>query len=117
MCIDNLMLKGFQLDNTCPIKKKNELNCCNNFPSINGSIKNAPKNESIKKNGSCVINKYGTHINLSELKKSVLDDLSLYVKYVNTQEIALNKVEKQKEDYKNTYFSKDIKDNSKLCNK
>ena len=25
-------------------------------------------------------NKYGTHINLSEVKKSVLDDLSFYVK-------------------------------------
>lgn len=58
-------------------------------------------------------NKYGTHINLSELKKSVLDDLSLYVKYVNTQENALNVIEQQKEDYRNTYFIKDIKDTTK----
>jgi hypothetical protein len=62
-------------------------------------------------------NKYGIHINLSELRKEILDEMNIYIKYVNTQEIALNKVEKQKEDYKNTYFSKDIKDNSKLCNK
>jgi hypothetical protein len=62
-------------------------------------------------------NKYGIHINLSELRKEILDEINIYIKYVNTQEIALNKVEKQKEDYKNTYFSKDIKDNSKLCNK
>jgi len=58
-------------------------------------------------------NKYGTHINLSEVKKSVLDDLSFYVKYVNTQENALNVIEQQKEDYRNTYFIKDIKDTSK----
>jgi hypothetical protein len=57
-------------------------------------------------------NKYGIHINLSELKKEVLDELSIYITYVNTQENALNEVEKQKEDYRNTYFSKDIKDNS-----
>jgi hypothetical protein len=62
-------------------------------------------------------NKYGIHINLSELKKEILDEMNIYIKYVNTQEIALNQVEKQKEDYKNTYFSKDIKDNSKLFNK
>jgi Cys-tRNA synthase (O-phospho-L-seryl-tRNA:Cys-tRNA synthase) len=58
-------------------------------------------------------NKYGTHINLSEVKKSVLDDLSFYVKYVNTQENTLNVIEQQKEDYRNTYFIKDIKDTAK----
>lgn len=55
-------------------------------------------------------NKYGIHINLSDLKREVLDELSIYVKYVNTQESNLNVVEQQKEDYRNTYFSKDIKD-------
>lgn len=57
-------------------------------------------------------NKYGIHINLSELKNDVLDEISLYVKYVNTQENMLDFVEQQKEDYRNTYFSKDIKDNA-----
>ena len=56
-------------------------------------------------------NKYGVHINLSELKREILDELSVYINYVNTQEISLHKIEKQKEDYKNTYFTKDIKDN------
>ena len=37
-----------------------------------------------------------------------------YINYVKTQEITLNSIEQKKEDYKNTYFSKDIKDNSKL---
>lgn len=55
-------------------------------------------------------NKYGIHINLSELKKDVLDELSTYIKYVNTQENTLSLIEQQKEDYRNTYFSKDIKD-------
>ena len=62
-------------------------------------------------------NKYGIHINLSELKKEIINELNVYIKYVNTQEITLNTIEQQKEDYKNTYFSKDIKDNSKIFSK
>jgi len=55
-------------------------------------------------------NKYGVHINLSELKKNVLDDLMAYINYVNTQEFNLNEFEKQKESFKNIYFTKDNKD-------
>jgi hypothetical protein len=56
-------------------------------------------------------NKYGIHVNLSEIKKANLDELCVYISYVNTQEISLHKIEQQKENYKNTYFTKDIKDN------
>jgi hypothetical protein len=56
-------------------------------------------------------NKYGIHINLSDLRNDILDELLVYVNYVNTQEIELNNIEKQKESYKNTYFLKDNKDN------
>jgi hypothetical protein len=59
-------------------------------------------------------NKYGIHINLSELKKDILDEISTYINYVNTQEVTLHQVEKEKEDYKNTYFTKDIKDKNKI---
>ena len=58
-------------------------------------------------------NKYGIHINLSELKKEVLDELAVYIKYVNAQESNLNVAEQQKADYRNTYFTKDIKDIAK----
>jgi hypothetical protein len=56
-------------------------------------------------------NRYGIHINLSELDQVILDELSTYIKYVNTQETYLNNVEKEKENYKNTFFLKDNKDN------
>jgi hypothetical protein len=59
-------------------------------------------------------NKYGIHINLSELDKEVINELNVYIQYVNTQEQTLNSIEKQKEDYRNTYFSKDIKDSNKI---
>jgi NTP pyrophosphatase (non-canonical NTP hydrolase) len=62
-------------------------------------------------------NKYGIHINLSELKKELLDEINVYINYVNTQELTLNSIEQQKEDYRNTYFTKDIKDNSKILSK
>jgi NTP pyrophosphatase (non-canonical NTP hydrolase) len=45
-------------------------------------------------------NKYGIHINLSDLRNDILDELLVYVNYVNTQEIELNNIEKQKESYK-----------------
>jgi hypothetical protein len=58
-------------------------------------------------------NKYGIHINLSDLKKEMIDELNDYINYVNTQEVTLHQVEKEKESYKNIYFTKDIKDNDK----
>ena len=56
-------------------------------------------------------NKYGIHINLSDIQSNILDDICVYIDYVITQEIELNNVEKQKETYKNTFFVKDNKDN------
>ena len=62
-------------------------------------------------------NKYGIHINLSELKKDTIDELVMYIKYVTTQEINLHTVEQQKEDFKNIYFAKVNKDNGKYFSK
>jgi hypothetical protein len=56
-------------------------------------------------------NKYGVHINLTELDEDVINNIVLFIKYVNTQEQTLNSIEKQKENYKINFFSKDIKDN------
>ena len=55
-------------------------------------------------------NKYGIHINLTDVKKEVLDEMLTYINYVNTQEITLNNIELQKAEYKHTYITKDIKD-------
>ncbi len=55
-------------------------------------------------------NKYGVHINLSELKNEMIEELSDYINYVNTQESTLHQAEKQKESFKNIYFTKDNKD-------
>jgi hypothetical protein len=56
-------------------------------------------------------NKYGVHVNLSDIKREFLDELNVYINYVNSQEVSLHKIEQQKEEYKNTFFTKDIKYN------
>ncbi len=61
-------------------------------------------------------NKNGIYINLSDMNKNVLDELITYIKYVNTQELSLYNVEKQKESFKNIYFTKDNKDMTKIIN-
>jgi hypothetical protein len=66
----------------------------------------------LKHNVTINENLYGIHINMSELSESVLNELSLYVQYVNAQESYLNNAEQQKEQYKNTFFLKDNKDNN-----
>lgn len=55
-------------------------------------------------------NKYGVHINLTDMSESIIKELQIYIKYVNTQELNLNELEKQKEEFKNTFFGKDNKD-------
>ena len=102
----------------------NETNNCSvsELNYIRDSIENMNKFNQVEvlrilnrnKNVTLNENKYGIHINLSEVKPEIIDELNTYIKYVNAQEITLNAIEQKKEDYKNTYFSKDIKDNNKV---
>ena len=55
-------------------------------------------------------NKFGVHINLTDLSNEIIQELSSFITYVARQEQTLNSIERQKEDYRNTYFTKDIKD-------
>jgi hypothetical protein len=55
-------------------------------------------------------NKYGIHINLSEISPNIINKLEMHIKYVQNQELDLNNAEKQKEKYKNTFFIKDNKE-------
>ena len=55
-------------------------------------------------------NNYGIHINLSELKNEIIQQLEMYINYVKTQENNLDNIEQQKEALQNIYFCKDNKD-------
>ena len=97
----------------------------NELSYIRDSIENMNKFNQVEvlrilnnhKNVTLNENKYGVHINLTELDKDILNEIKIYINYVNTQECNLNKVEQQKDDFKNIYFAKDNKDNIKLFNK
>lgn len=97
----------------------------NELSYIRDSIENMNKFNQIEvlrilnnhKNVTLNENKYGVHINLTELDKEILNEIKIYINYVNTQECNLNKIEQQKDDFKNIYFAKDNKDNIKLFNK
>ena len=66
----------------------------------------------LSKDGAVTLNenKYGTFINLTELQPDMINNLKMYINYVNTQECNLNELEKQKEEFKNIYFTKDNKE-------
>jgi hypothetical protein len=49
-------------------------------------------------------NKYGIHIILNELDKTVINELHGYINYVNKQELELSNVENEKDVYKTNFF-------------
>ena len=62
----------------------------------------------LAKNKEVIINenKYGIHINLTELSDFILDELKSYMHYVNDQEQKLSNIEKEQESYKNMILKK-----------
>ena len=50
-------------------------------------------------------NKSGLRINLAQLSPEIINELINYIKYIQNQENVLKEDEKQKEEYKNEYFS------------
>ena len=49
-------------------------------------------------------NRYGIHINLTDLNDEQINELTLYINYVTIQETTLNYGEQQKNTYKNEMF-------------
>jgi hypothetical protein len=86
--------------------------------SIREKIESMPKFNQIEvlrilsgyKNITLNENKYGVLINMTDLKKEVIEKLKEYISYVNTQETNLNEFESRIQEYKNIYFVKDNKD-------
>ena len=61
----------------------------------------------LMKNNRNVVNEnnYGIHINLSDLEESVIDELVMYINYIDVQEKTLKETEREQENYKQTFFS------------
>lgn len=111
---------GLELELELELETENELFDFNKLNGIRETIESMSKFNQIEvlriltrhKNVTINENKYGIHINMSDLKSNILNEFLIYINYVNTQEIELYNIEKQKESYKNTYFVKDNKDNT-----
>lgn len=59
-----------------------------------------------EQNKKCINeNKYGIHINMTELSNDIIIKLNEYMKYVNIQESEINNIEQKKENFINTFFS------------
>lgn len=120
------LLEVSEVDNTNTIN--NEIIDVNQFINVNELIYIRDKIENMSKYNQINIlgilknypeitlneNSYGIHINLTDVKRNVINALLDYIKYVYEQENELLSIEQQKEDYKNVYFVKDNKDNSKV---
>ena len=50
-------------------------------------------------------NRYGIHINLTDLNEEQINELTLYINYVSMQETTLNYGEQQKNTFKSEMFS------------
>ena len=50
-------------------------------------------------------NKNGVYINLSDVNEIAVQQLVAFINYVNEQEASLDATEKQKETFKNAFFS------------
>lgn len=50
-------------------------------------------------------NKNGVYINLADVNELAVQQLTDFIDYVNEQEASLDATEKQKEEFKNAYFS------------
>ena len=65
------------------------------------------KNNNVKINE----NKSGVYINLTFLPEPIISEISKYLDYVNERETLLDPFEKEKCDFKNTFFNeKEIKE-------
>ena len=64
-------------------------------------LKILKRNSSIKLNE----NKNGVYINLSFLPNETLEEINYYLNYIFEQETSIEKIEKQKSDFKTEFFA------------
>ena len=94
------MTIGFQVTNETLslMKDKIERMPKNNQIEV---LKILKKHQNIKLNE----NKSGVFVNLSFLSKEILEEIEKYVNYVNDQEMVINTIETQKQEFKNAFFA------------
>ena len=66
----------------------------------------------LKRNAGIKINenKSGVFINLSLLPSETIDEITNYLNYILEQELSINKIENQKNEFANEFFTESDKD-------
>ena len=116
--MNNELITDHQLIENMIINKNIDIFDVEELNFLRDTIENMSKFNQVEvlrifKQYNCVTlneNKYGVHVNLTDLKREIIDHLKSYIEYVNAQEYNLNEIERQKETFKNIYFPKDNKD-------
>ena len=101
--------------NTLNMKKKNEdeIDEVDKLNNLKVQIEKLEKSKQIEilrilvnsQKVSINENQYGIHINLTDLPKELIDEINLYIDYINQQEKELADGEQIKNDYKVNYFN------------
>jgi hypothetical protein len=94
------MTNSFQITNESLNSIKDKIERMSKINQIE-ILKILKKHQNIKLNE----NKSGIFVNLSFLSKEIIEEIDKYVNYVNDQEIDINTIETQKQEFKNTFFA------------
>ena len=94
------MTNSFQITNESLNLIKDQIEKMSKINQIE-LLKILKKHQNIKLNE----NKSGIFVNLSFLSKETIEEIDKYVNYVNDQEIDINTIETQKQEFKNTFFA------------
>jgi len=121
MNIDESNSQELNISSSFCYKKNDEKDIYNKLNNIREIIENMDKQNQIEilrilskyKDITINENKYGIHINLSELKIEIIKELIVYINYVKKQEIELTNIELEQENYKNIFSKeKNISENN-----
>jgi len=110
MSINTISLSPLTPTNPIPVRMTHsELESMRNYMESLIKIHQVEILRILHKNGVYMNeNQNGTHVNLMDLSPAVLEEIQKYLDYVKFQENSLEIDEKQKEEYKNTFFTKTI---------
>ena len=97
--------KKYIVEETKLIMIQNSIHNMNKYNQIEvGKILHSYKNITLNEN------RYGIFMNLTELDEAVIQKLYEYIFYTNEQENSLSKIENEKKEFKNKYFTIRVED-------
>lgn len=86
----------------------------NNIKSLIETLNNSRQLEIlriiVKNKENYTENMNGTFVNLTKLNNKTVEEINKYLKYISDQDLTIEKIEKQKTSFKETFFSNNSND-------